>query len=301
MADIEITSLPEYLEKVFSNKGEEFHHEVADLKTMYRGQGSIEWGLLPAVFRTRDDFLNEHFYIREYERLLPKECTGKDSIEILIDAQHYGIPTRLLDVTSNPLVALYFACLEPEAKDVDPDGVVFQFAPAGVFMQYDLSCSVYAEYVRRYKDGIHFPDAWKRGLIESVQNSDSRFSFDAPKAIGKMLSENPLSFFVLPKYSNNRISAQEGAFLLCATPFAEKPDSGYGKGVFLFPDEMKQDFKRMISHRYIIPAEFKESILHQLSSVGINEAKLFPDIEHRVKSIVSAVRKEGRAGKNDEK
>lgn len=296
MIDIEINSLPDYLEKVFSNKLEEFHHEVADLKTMYRGQGNIEWGLLPSAFRTRDDFLNEHFYIREYERQLPKECAGKSSIEILIDAQHFGIPTRLLDITSNPLVALYFACSESETKDASPDGVVFQFAPAGIFMQYDLSCSVYAEYVRRYKDGVHFSDAWKKGLIESAVNSDSRFSFEAPKAVGRMLSEKPSSFFMLPRYSNDRISAQEGAFLLCGTPFVEKPDPGYGKGVFLFPDEMKQDFKSMISHRYIIPAEFKGKILCQLDSVGINEAKLFPDIEHRVKSIVSSVRREGRVG-----
>lgn len=297
MRDIVVKSLPDYLEQVFNNRTVGFYHEVADLRVMYRGQANLGWSPLPAAFRSREDFQNEHFYIREYERQMSRECVGKDSIEILIDAQHFGIPTRLLDVTSNPLVALYFACAEVGNGSGASDGVVIQFSNMGVFMQYDVICSVYAEYVRRYKDGIHFSEAWKRGLTLAVQQSDSRFSFNAPQAVERMLLDKPAQMFMLPKYTNNRIAAQDGAFLLCSTPFVKKDDPGFGEGVFLYPDETKDGYERTIACRFVIPKELKEEFLSQLDSIGINEARLFPDVEHRVKSIVAAIRRTNRANR----
>lgn len=297
MRDIVVKSLPDYLEQIFNNRTVGFYHEVADLRVMYRGQANLGWSPLPAAFRSREDFQNEHFYIREYERQMSRECVGKDSMEILIDAQHFGIPTRLLDVTSNPLVALYFACAETGNDGGASDGVVIQFSNMGVFMQYDVACSVYAEYVRRYKDGIHFPEAWKRGLTLAVQQSDSRFSFNAPQAVERMLSDEPMQLFMLPKYTNDRIAAQDGAFLLCSTPFVKKNDPGFGGGVFLYPDEAKDNYERIIACHFVIPKELKEELLSQLDSIGINEARLFPDVEHRAKSIVAAIRRTSRANR----
>lgn len=297
MRDIVIKSLPNYLEQVFNNRTVGFYHEVADLRVMYRGQANLGWSPLPAVFRSREDFENEHFYIREYERQMSRECIGKDSMEILIDAQHFGIPTRLLDVTSNPLVALFFACADAGNDSGASDGVVIQFSNMGVFMQYDVTCFVYAEYVRRYKDGVHFPEARKRGLTLAAQQSDSRFSFDAPQAVEQMLSDKPAQLFMLPKYSNDRIVAQDGAFLLGSTPFVKKADPGFGEGVFLYPDEAKSDYERIIACRFVIPKGLKEEILFQLDSLGINEARLFPDVEHRAKSIVAAIRRTSRANR----
>ncbi len=48
--------------------------------------------------------------------------------------QHYGMPTRLLDWTTNPLVALYFAC----ASDKDTDGAVFTLCSNSNFAELDF-------------------------------------------------------------------------------------------------------------------------------------------------------------------
>jgi hypothetical protein len=47
---------------------------------------------------------------------------------MLCDMQHYGIPTRLLDWTFTPLVALFFACSSLK-NDLSDDGRVFIFDP----------------------------------------------------------------------------------------------------------------------------------------------------------------------------
>lgn len=46
----------------------------------------------------------------------------------------------------------------------------------------------------------------------------------------------------------------------------------------------------------MIPNNLKKEILNQLDSIGINEAKLFPDIEHQAKSIISMVRQAAKQG-----
>lgn len=289
-----VKTLAEYLSLVFAYDTPGFYHEIADLRVMYRGQANAEWDPIPAVFRNDNDFLNESFYIREYERQMPELCAGKTSIEIIIDAQHYGIPTRLLDITSNPLVALYFACLDSNAG-APSDGAVLQFRPSGIFMQDELTCSVTAEYVRRYKNGVHFPPSWKESLIGAIARSDFRFSGDARQAVEHFLSGKYLHVFFLPKFTNSRILMQEGAFLLFSTPFIKKKDPGYGDGMFLLPSETPHEAAQIIDRKYIIPKNEKSTILAQLSRVGINESRLFPDTEHRAKSIVDTIRRVNRS------
>lgn len=137
----------------------------------------------------------------------------------------------------------------------------------------------------------------KRGSADLHSRSNNRtvvFHSMPPQAVDRMLSDNQMQFFMLPKYSNDRIAAQDGAFLLCSTPYVKKADPGYGDGVFQYPDEAKDDYEKIIACHFVIPKELKEEILSQLDSLGVNEARLFPDVEHRAKSLVAAIRRTDR-------
>ena len=290
MENCVLQSVSDYLSILFSRHSVEFYHGVADFRVTYRGQSNANWNPIPSVFRNDQDFLNEGLYIREYERQIPQNSIGKQGIEILVDAQHYGMPTRLLDVTFNPLVALYFACLPPSNQE-DADGAVLQFRPSSVFPQEELTCTVLSEYVRHYKLDSYLEQSWIADLCRTVAHTNYRFSIDAQRAVDYVLSGKSIRVFFLPKYNNERIRAQEGAFLLFSTPYVKANEPGPRNGRFLLPSEDPSDPNEDVIYKYIVPKELKRDILTQLNSIGINEAKLFPNTEHRIKSIVESIRK----------
>lgn len=99
----------------------------------FRGQSSKEYKLIPSIGRLFK--VGQENVLRQYERGIFEDfkrkfsmftdARPKNDMEFLFLAQHYGLPTRLLDWTYNPLIALYFAC----CSNFDKDGVVFQCYP----------------------------------------------------------------------------------------------------------------------------------------------------------------------------
>jgi hypothetical protein len=99
-----------------------------DTGKLYRGQANSSWNLDASITREPKYLENEGDMYYDILSLKPDAFQNDQTVyERLITMQHFGMPTRLLDVTRNPLVSIFFACNNLERKD--NDGVIFTFKP----------------------------------------------------------------------------------------------------------------------------------------------------------------------------
>ncbi len=78
---------------------------------LFRGHSNINYGIQPSLFRDPRLYKNEYMMYQELVIRCPESFTScQTHLDFLVEMQHYGLPTRLLDFSLNPLVALYFAC-----------------------------------------------------------------------------------------------------------------------------------------------------------------------------------------------
>lgn len=112
-----IESLIDFLEMIKKYKG----------MAMYRGHRDEKWQLIPRIGRDMGtltywggwDGLEEGIYDEFRKYALPYlSPEPKNIVEWLVIGQHHGLPTRLLDWSTNPLVGLFFA-VSGESKGID--------------------------------------------------------------------------------------------------------------------------------------------------------------------------------------
>lgn len=111
-------------------------------RILYRGHADESYELLPSLARFQppggtlgkgeENILAMCRY--KHPEIFSQKLSPVDTLSLL---QHYGAPTRLLDVTENPLVALYFAC--KTLKDKDGEVIAFMDNQTSAFLKIPLS------------------------------------------------------------------------------------------------------------------------------------------------------------------
>lgn len=254
-----------------------------DSELYFRGHSSFDYKLEPSIYRNKKLLNNEHNIFKEFILRTPSDFLNeKSALEKLVKMQHYGLPTRILDITSNPLVALYFACKGNNRTKKDGQVVAFKIPKKDIKYYDSDTVSIIANLAKR---PVNF-------TIEDIRNLEIE-EFNKQDAIALLLHEikEEKSYFnniirekdiervvaVKVKQSNSRIIKQSGAFLIFGINGNKLNPARISINWILNLKAKNVDFN--INH------DSKENILDELNVLGINEATLFPELEYQAEYL----------------
>ncbi|OFW04584.1 MAG: hypothetical protein A3H96_09350 [Acidobacteria bacterium RIFCSPLOWO2_02_FULL_67_36] len=207
--------------------------------------------------------------------------------------QHYGGPTRFLDVTRSPYIALFFA-FEPSGES---DRVVWAIN--------DASCMLACAAIMTRNERTSIEMTFGRVSGAQMQLVYSLVHGRYPDKLFESFAPFTGVFPVDPWKPDARQAAQQAMFLCVANPalsFAENlaantsgprdlrsflaPTSSREEDLYAHvehlpaPDSAQQDLRR-----FVLPASLREEALYRLSTMNVNAATLFPDLGGLARSL----------------
>jgi FRG domain len=251
LSPIEIVDLAS-LERAIS----EAHSHFQGVLPLWRGHANIGWRLQAEVFRASaaGEIYQENtllgYFMAGAESRHPRCPPVDDQVAWLMLARHYGLPTRLLDWSWSPLVALYFAT--ENSRAFKPDGCLWALEPGQMNLGMIGSQSL-----------LMAENQVARPFLE--------IAFE-PNQVVRRVRTTPLQGKALAigmREIDPRVLAQQGAFSVHSDA-ADLSDVDYKLDASQQPIRWRRVFKVLASK--------KRNLRDHLRRLGIHKATLFPDL-----------------------
>ena len=265
---------------------------------IFRGHKSATYNLEPSIEReaggTRLSWKAlESELLKEFQTKAPLHISSdrlphsNDKLSWLPLMQHYGVPTRLLDFTYSPYAALYFALRDrPKDKPTSPPEVWAVDQVAVNSVASGRSRNADQDYAKEHPEPTAKTVGQRRARslldqrffareYEILEGEDRGWNTIVSKALEPdeirrdFFDNNGLVLSALPRVESQRLSSQQGLFLL----------SGAEKLMF------EESLERMMSgcrgwcRRFQFAEELLPEVEARLFQMNIHDLSLFPDVE----------------------
>lgn len=221
----------------------------------YRGHRDQDWLLQASVFRNNLHQTNERAMLDRFRQ--EAAVTGLqydfDDWGWITFAQHHELPTRLLDWSQSPLVALYFATEPPPPRTsdtpvVESDGEFFLLHP---------------------NEMNDFAGDANGGHPRLLTESDTMLDGYLP---GKDGGNNLKPRAVIAPLLFDRIRSQTGTFTITQSPRGAAGDDALRKSSAI--------------QSFIVPEQTKPELREQLDSLGFNEMSIYRDLDRIAQRVI---------------
>jgi hypothetical protein len=247
MTEDRVSSWSELQESLFA---ESWNPEIRRFRSHYafRGLSDARYRLSTSLMRLRGPYADmEAHLLRNFRKYAHGGIVEGESVwHWLALAQHHGLPTRLLDWTLSPFVAMHFATSNPETFDVD--GVIWAVDYRGVHSHLPAPLAKELQ-----KEGA---DIFTVDMLSEQAESLPDFA---------RLAEDPFLLFLEPPSMDARIINQYALFSCISVPQLE---------LSAWLEKHPELWRRVV-----IPAELKWEVRDKLDQANVTERVLFPGLD----------------------
>jgi len=257
----------------------------------FRGMGNARYDILSSMDRAhamathfkycgdKACKFREQWYFREFKKLahnhLSTSSLPNTHLEWLAVMQHYGVPTRLVDLTKSPFIALYFAVRNWQSET---DAVVWAIGHEKLHLS-----SFHRLLNNNFPLPMNSPEDYSHDMQEFLADSYFLEAFISDKY--------DVAMILNPQWASDRLSAQQGAFLITSVSNENKLETIFNlvnDDSYMDAEEKRflKDHKIDISIRkLLIPAKQKKRIFQQLHRMNISAGTLFPGLSGAAEGV----------------